>query len=203
MAADEITALLSRLSLPSLPERAPDTRARTLQDGQHPRVDAGGPAYAVFVGREPGVYVSWAECLVQVKGVAHNSYKVYSNFAGAERAYTAAEARGLTCTAEERASDIRRVILHQRMEPQDLALCLHFLDDPTSKAMAYGASRWYVVYAGLQPGVYLTYHECSFSTSGYPGAKHESFDSLDGAIGAMERALASGRAVKFVVQSDM
>ncbi|TRM56336.1 hypothetical protein BD626DRAFT_575798 [Schizophyllum amplum] len=197
MTADEITSLLSQLSLPAQPERGQALSA-PISSPVH-LCQCNGPVYVVFVGRRPGVYGSWAQCCAQVKGVPHNSHKSYPCFAAAERAFSAAQARGLVCTAERRAADIRRVIQRQRMELQDLPLCTHFLEDPTSKAMAPNASRWYVVYAGLQPGVYLTFHECSFLTSGYAGASHESFDSRDSALAAMERALATGRAVKFIL----
>lgn len=86
----------------------------------------------------------------------HNSYKAFSSLAAAERAFSAAVQRGLVSTAEVRAADIRRVVERQRLDPSDLPLCLAFIDDPTSKAMAEGSSRFYVVYVGLQPGVYLT-----------------------------------------------
>ena len=91
-----------------------------------------------------------------MNGVTHNSHKRYDSFAAAEIAFAAAQDRGLVCTGQARAADIRRVIERQKLTPLDLPLCVHFLDDPTSKAMAQGRSKWYVVYAGIQPGVYLT-----------------------------------------------
>ncbi|TRM61979.1 hypothetical protein BD626DRAFT_548777 [Schizophyllum amplum] len=201
MTADDISSLLSQLSLaspqPDAQRSAGTGNPSPLRVASH---GASGPAYVVFVGQQPGVYRSWAECRAQVKGVPHNSYKAYPCFAAAERAYSAAQTRGLVSTAERRAADIRRVVQRQRMESQDLPLCTHFLEDPTSKAMAPEPSRWYVVYAGLQPGVYLTFHECSFLTSGYTGASHESFESLDTALEAMERGLATGKVVKFILQ---
>ncbi|TRM56319.1 hypothetical protein BD626DRAFT_414217 [Schizophyllum amplum] len=200
MAADEITGLLSQLSLPSYPS-TPASSPRTTPDAsplRSPCTSTQGSAYAVFVGRCPGTYTAWVDCLAQVKGASHNSYKSYPTLAAAERAYSAAADRGLVCTSQEKAAAIARRFRREQLKVEDLALCLHFLEDSTSKAMALGSSRFYVVYVGLQPGVYLTFHECSFLTSGYKGTLHESFPKRDDAIGAMERALATGRVVKLV-----
>ncbi|KAI4517220.1 hypothetical protein K525DRAFT_290029 [Schizophyllum commune Loenen D] len=205
MATDDIADLLSQLSLPSYSELAPEHDSPAYADEstlqRRPTPPPTGVAYVVFVGLETGVYPLWSDCEKQIKGVPHNSHKQYPCFAAAEKAYIAAKSRGLVCTAEERAADVRRrIVERQRLRPQDLPLCLHFLEDATSKAMAPNPSRWYVVIAGLQPGVYLTFHECSYLTSGYGGAVHQSFYTRDAAVREMERALAAGQAIKFILE---
>lgn len=37
--------------------------------------------------------------------------------------------------------------------------------------------KWYVVWAGHEPGVYETWSECQAQTTGYPNAKFKAFDS--------------------------
>ncbi|TRM60872.1 hypothetical protein BD626DRAFT_406718 [Schizophyllum amplum] len=197
MAADDITALLSQLTLPSYPSSPADT-LRAAPHTSPSRSSRAGAAYVVFVGRRPGTYTTWADCLAQVKGASHNSYKSYPTLAAAEHAFSAAADRALVCTSQEREAAVGQRFRREQLKVEDLALCLHFLEDATSKAMALGSSRYYVVYVGLQPGVYLTFHECSFLTSGYKGALHEGFDARDDAIGAMESALATGKVVKLV-----
>ncbi|TRM56405.1 hypothetical protein BD626DRAFT_575731 [Schizophyllum amplum] len=198
MTADDITALLSQLSLPSTPPSTPTPAP--IPSSLTVSLSPSKTTYVVFVGHRPGVYNSWSECLAQTKGAPHNSYKGYASFAAAERAYSAAKARGLVCTAEMRAANVRRVIRRQLLTLEDLPLCTHFLEDATSKAMASDMSRYYVVYAGIQPGVYLTFHECSFLTSGYKGSVHRSFDTREAATQSLERAFAERKVVKFVLQ---
>ncbi|KAL1671326.1 hypothetical protein EV122DRAFT_226763 [Schizophyllum commune] len=204
MTADELTTMLDQLSLASPPPAPPVVKQELLTPPASPQppTSKSRTSYVVFVGRRPGVYVSWEACQSQVTGASHNSHKSYTSFAAAQRAFSAAEDRGLVCTADQRASDVGRPFVRQRLWPEDLPLCTHFLDDPTSKAMAFGSTtkRWYVVYAGLQPGVYLTYHECSYLTSGYPGSRHASFETREAAIASLEGALAEGKAIKFVTK---
>ncbi len=48
--------------------------------------------YVVWKGRRRGIFASWAECEVQVKGFAGAQYKAFETRAEAERAYAAAYA---------------------------------------------------------------------------------------------------------------
>ncbi|KAL1685293.1 hypothetical protein GGG16DRAFT_119013 [Schizophyllum commune] len=194
MTADDIATLLSQVSLASSPPPYEATPSDISSSSP------GGTAYAVYVGRQPGVYTTWPECLRQVKATSHNSYKAFDSLVLARRAYSAAAERGLVSTSEARAADTRRVIERQQMVLEDLPLCLAFLEDPTSKAMAVGSSRFYVVYTGLQPGVYLTYHECSYLTSGYKGARHCSFYTKEEAVDALKRELVARKVYKLVLQ---
>ena len=38
--------------------------------------------------------------------------------------------------------------------------------------------KFYVVWAGVTPGIYRTWTECQLQTKGYAGAKYKSFDTL-------------------------
>ncbi|KAL1658564.1 hypothetical protein GGF50DRAFT_120745 [Schizophyllum commune] len=205
MSADELADYFSRLEVEMVLARA-RTRARAAASSapaytSRPSTPTvGSTAYTVYVGLEPGVYTTLPACLRQVEAVPHNSYKSFSSFSAAQRAFSAAAERGLVSTAAERAADIRRVVERQCMDLADLPLCLAFVDDPTSKAMVEGSHRFYVVYSGLQPGVYLTYHECTYLTSGYKGARHRSFVTEEEAVESMKEELRSGRVYKFVLQ---
>src|SRR5262245_12712058 len=52
---------------------------------------AGKKIYAVRVGREPGIYRSWDDCLAQVEGYSGAAYKSFTVLADAE-AYLSGEA---------------------------------------------------------------------------------------------------------------
>lgn len=49
-----------------------------------------------------------------------------------------------------------------------------------------GASKWYVVWEGHEPGVYETWAECQVAIDGYRGAKYKSFSTQSGALRAYE-----------------
>ncbi|KAI5823402.1 hypothetical protein K523DRAFT_334027 [Schizophyllum commune Tattone D] len=189
MTADELTTMLDQLSLASPPPAPPVVKQELLTPPASPQppTSKSRTSYVVFVGRRPGVYVSWEACQSQVTGASHNSHKSYTSFAAAQRAFSAAEDRGLVCTADQRASDVGRPFVRQRLWPEDLPLCTHFLDDPTSKAMAFGSTT-------------KRCHECSYLTSGYPGSRHASFETREAAIASLEGALAEGKAIKFVTK---
>ena len=48
--------------------------------------------------------------------------------------------------------------------------------------------KYYVVWAGVAPGIYRSWTECQLQTKGYAGAKYKSFDTLEEA----EEAFAAG-----------
>ncbi|KAI5887793.1 uncharacterized protein SCHCODRAFT_02705122 [Schizophyllum commune H4-8] len=202
MSTDNIATLFSQISLAEPPPPY-DADPPTPPNVAQPSATAsspGGTGYAVYVGRVPGVYAAWRDAQNQVKALPHNSYKAFSSLEAAQRAYNAAVSRGLVSTGAQRAADIRRVVERQQLILEDLPLCLAFLEDSTSKAMAVGSSSFYVVYTGLQPGVYLTYHECSYLTSGYKGARHCSFNTKDEAVEALKSELRAGKVFKLVLQ---
>lgn len=46
--------------------------------------------------------------------------------------------------------------------------------------------KYYVVWHGVEPGIYETWQDCLLQTKGFAGAKYKSFDSLDEAKQAFE-----------------
>lgn len=52
--------------------------------------------------------------------------------------------------------------------------------------MAKKKPKWYVVWVGVEPGICDTWVECKLRTSGYPGAKYKSYDTVEEAKEAYE-----------------
>ncbi|KAI4517114.1 hypothetical protein K525DRAFT_180023, partial [Schizophyllum commune Loenen D] len=156
--------------------------------------------FAVFIGRQTGVFTNWDECNEQVTGVRHNSYKGYASKSLAEAAFSAAQTRGLTFACGPNTLSVSRVGVRVRLVESDLPLCLAFLDDETSIAMSGGDRQqfWYVVYRGSQPGVYRTYHEVVLATTGLFNTVHKSYRERDEAIDAFTEALRAGTVEKFI-----
>lgn len=48
-------------------------------------------------------------------------------------------------------------------------------------------SKFYVVWAGYQPGVYDTWEECEQQVKGYAGAKFKAFDNCEDAVNAFRK----------------
>ena len=46
--------------------------------------------YVVFVGRVPGIYLTWEDCYAQVQGYANNCYRKYNTEGEAVVAYNGA-----------------------------------------------------------------------------------------------------------------
>lgn len=63
--------------------------------------------------------------------------------------------------------------------------CSDFLFLPLSAVMK--KEKYYVVWAGVSPGIYTSWTDCQLQTKGYEGAKYKSFESREEA----EKAFAS------------
>ncbi|TRM63044.1 hypothetical protein BD626DRAFT_368110, partial [Schizophyllum amplum] len=149
--------------------------------------------YVVFIGRVAGVYTTWPECKAQVNGVKHNSYQGYPSVSEARAAFDVARRRGLTFSCSNATATVGRQISQTPMSSADLALGLAFLDDDASVAIAPHGHLWYVVFKGVQPGVYRTYNEVVLGTTGLAGAEHGSYRSREDAIAAFKVALGEGK----------
>lgn len=44
--------------------------------------------------------------------------------------------------------------------------------------------KWYVVWVGVEPGVYDSWEECKLQTTNYPGARYKSFNNKEDAVAA-------------------
>ncbi|KAL1661533.1 hypothetical protein EV715DRAFT_214748 [Schizophyllum commune] len=154
------------------------------------------PGYVVFLGKTAGVYTTWYvvadACNSQVAHVSHSVHHKYDSLAEAQAAFDVALGRGLTYSCGEGSIVVGRQRSAERLSPADLVLCLAFMDDETSMAMAPARHSWYVVYQGLQPGVYRTYVEVMLSTSGLQDAVHDKYKERDAAVDAFTSALQRG-----------
>ncbi|KAL1658262.1 hypothetical protein GGF50DRAFT_13863, partial [Schizophyllum commune] len=157
--------------------------------------------WAVYVGRETGVFTSWCACKAQVLGVPHSSCKGYLSRDAAESAYSAARASGLTFACGLGTITVHPVLARMRLTLEDLPICLAFVDDETSLKMANSERRptWYVVYCGTQPGIYLTNHEVLLATTGMSGARHSRYRTREEAERAFKEGLRRGRVFKFIL----
>lgn len=52
--------------------------------------------YVVWVGKQPGIYRTWADCQEQTKGVPQAKYKSYESLADAEKAFKAGWQKSLS-----------------------------------------------------------------------------------------------------------
>jgi len=111
-------------------------------------------AYVVFVGRTPGIYVTWAECQEQTNGVAYSRFKGYALYEDAIKAWDEFEETG-------------NMDINIGTGPPKRGL------KKKSKPAAY------VVYIGRKTGVFMTWPECNAQVAGYPNARFRGFQTLD------------------------
>ncbi|KAJ7618264.1 hypothetical protein DFH06DRAFT_1342537 [Mycena polygramma] len=155
-------------------------------------------AYVVFYGIIPGVYPEWygpegAE--VQVSGVPGSLYQGYSSPVDADGAYNYARGRNWT-GVRTRHSRLRS----DRAPPSSSAIealpvptpLFDFSHNPLHGPVNSGDRTWYIVYAGITPGIYLSHLECALNTVGLPCASHDSTDSLDEARRRWDEAVSAG-----------
>ncbi|KAJ7672460.1 hypothetical protein DFH06DRAFT_1319877 [Mycena polygramma] len=154
-------------------------------------------AYAVFYGRIPGVYDTWAEARLQVDGASGNLHQGYPSRPSADAAFEYAAARGWVgvCTAGGLSRGARHPTapipaLPQPVAPVDIPNPLHTGDG----GAASPGRRWYVVYVGICPGVYQSSLECGLNVCGLPNAVHDSWDSRAEAVARYRKVLEAGRA---------
>ncbi|KAJ6450234.1 hypothetical protein C8R47DRAFT_1230346 [Mycena vitilis] len=143
-------------------------------------------AYAVFVGTVPGAYNSWSEVHPLITGVSGAIQQGYSGPEEALAAYEYARIRGWTRVAFPSSPPIvampPRLLtrLPTPISPDDEANPLH---DPRNGGL------WYIVYAGIEPGVYQSYLECALNTLSIPGSRHDSCSDRDTAFRDFETAV--------------
>ncbi|KAJ7603765.1 hypothetical protein DFH06DRAFT_1151642 [Mycena polygramma] len=134
-------------------------------------------AYAVFFGRVPG----WAEADSQVSGARGSLFQSYPSEAAARAAYMHAEARSWTGVCS---SSLPYEGISERQRPAPAAL--------TQSLSPLHCGTWYVVYKGIQPGVYQSFLECGLNTAGISGSRHDSFTDKRAAFASFADAEAGG-----------
>ncbi|KAJ6449243.1 hypothetical protein C8R47DRAFT_1214865 [Mycena vitilis] len=155
-------------------------------------------AYAVFYGRLPGVYKTWAEARLQVDRVSGNLHQGYPSTDAADAAFDYAAARGWVgvCTARGLRPRLPAAPIPSLPQPLGVVDTPNPLHTGLTGAASAG-SRWYVVYVGVCPGVYQSSLECGLNITGLPNAVHDSWDTMDAAVAQYQEAFDAGR-VKIV-----
>ncbi|KAJ7100989.1 hypothetical protein C8R43DRAFT_1141251 [Mycena crocata] len=152
-------------------------------------------AHVVFYGRCPGTYTSWygpdgAEA--QVKHVSAAVHQGYESIPDAERAFEYASSMHWTGVRGS-ASPSQSVAPTQAIPV--LPLPLHSLNNPGFNPL-HGSTRgpvqtWYIVYAGITPGIYLSFLECALNTVGLSTSAHDSVTLLAEAWERWDAAVAA------------
>ncbi|KAJ7601821.1 hypothetical protein DFH06DRAFT_1352007 [Mycena polygramma] len=162
----------------------------TKKNKKKSRTPKGG--YAVFRGRQPGAYPDWNTAEQHVRGASGAVCQGYPTFDGAQAAYDYAFSRSWTrvCTSRPASPGLttsaaipalptsadleQRNPLHGYAEGDD------------------DKQKWYVVYAGIDPGVYQSYIECALNTVGLSNAAFDSADDKDTAVAMYTFAVEHG-----------
>ncbi|KAJ7673339.1 hypothetical protein DFH06DRAFT_1124059 [Mycena polygramma] len=136
--------------------------------------------YAVFFGRNPGVYYEWAEAHQCNNGALGAIYKGYGTDEGAEGAYEYARARGWTRVCTSRPAS--------PTQPAIAALPLPSIDEAERPNPLHGNDTldqtWYVVYRGVTPGVYHSILEAQLNTI---GVRNQLYEAVTGREEAYKR----------------
>ncbi|KAJ7654566.1 hypothetical protein DFH06DRAFT_1329830 [Mycena polygramma] len=159
-------------------------------------------AYVVFYGIIPGVYDEWygpegAE--VQVTGVPGSLYQGYPSTPDAGAAFDYARERNWTGVRTRHPHLFRGISAPPPSSSAIGALpvptpLLNLTHNPLHGPVTSDTRTWYIVYAGITPGIYLSQYvspppfsasgdrphslECALNTVGLSGARHDSADSL-------------------------
>ncbi|KAJ7665822.1 hypothetical protein DFH06DRAFT_1127026 [Mycena polygramma] len=156
-------------------------------------------AYAVFVGKVPGPYRHWHEVQPLINRVPGNIQQGYHSYEAAEAAHEYARVRGWTrvATGGPPSAPPTVSVIPRLPTPHidsDGINPLHRDDDGPEQGI------WYIVYAGITPGIYQSSLECLLNTVGIPGAVHNSCNSKDVAEFRFNEAVAGGR-IRFITPS--
>ncbi|KAJ6493941.1 hypothetical protein C8R47DRAFT_1213626 [Mycena vitilis] len=160
-------------------------------------------AIVVFFGLQPGVYDSWAEARVHVDGVSGSLYQGYPSRPAGDAAYAYAQRHSWVRVCTRRRGPRPRS--HPHPTPASASAPIPVLPQPVGildmpnplhidgSGAASPGHRWYVVYAGVAPGVYQSSLECGLNVVGLRGAVHDSWGSKDVALAKYQNAVGEGR----------
>ncbi|KAJ7251187.1 hypothetical protein B0H12DRAFT_1234256 [Mycena haematopus] len=169
-------------------QRTPQTRTTAVRKARTPR----GPkrlAYTVFRGRTIGVFDTWVEAEAATSGMRFALHQGYSTRQQAEDAFAFAQGKGWTCES----ATWTAVPVSSADAPQPVL-------DPTGPRSPLAAQRktgdpWYVVYAGVNPGIFPTSLECALNVLGIKNALHEKVLGFREAREKFSRAREAGNVV--------
>ncbi|KAJ7060664.1 hypothetical protein C8F01DRAFT_1083660 [Mycena amicta] len=143
--------------------------------------------WVVFRGRENGIFHQWNLAEAATAGFRLAVYQGYTNVSDAERAYNYAVERRYTSTQPQASglalplAQIPASMVDENNDVDEARLVPRAADDP-----------WYIVYRGVNPGIYPTYLEVALNTNGVSLAGHDSRETLADAILAFHGAKLRG-----------
>ncbi|KAJ7509960.1 hypothetical protein B0H11DRAFT_1900377 [Mycena galericulata] len=144
-------------------------------------------AYVVFRGRTIGVMHSWDQVEAAVSGVRFSLYQGYPTAALATAAFQLASEHGWTSEAEADSWSALPISISRAPSPINA-------QDSTAPTLIprHPEDPWYVVYAGINPGIFPTFLECALNVLGIESSLHESVSTYDEAVAKFGRAKLRG-----------
>ncbi|KAJ7712635.1 hypothetical protein B0H16DRAFT_1479259 [Mycena metata] len=125
-------------------------------------------AYTVFRGRSIGVFDHWPQAERAVSGIRFGVHQGYSTRERADAAFALAQANGWTYRGDAwmatavASSEAPLPVTDEAGRCTSESLFLRGPADP-----------WYIVYAGVNPGIFPTFVECALNVLGICGSVHE------------------------------
>ncbi|KAJ7430094.1 hypothetical protein B0H11DRAFT_2264328 [Mycena galericulata] len=142
-------------------------------------------AYAVFRGRTIRVMQSWPQVQAAISGVSFALQQGYPTVALATAAFELASQRGWTLQADSWSGQpvsVSRAPSPINAEQSTAPTLMH----------RHAQDPWYVVYAGINPGIFASSVECALNVLGIESSLHESVPTFDEAKAKFDRAKLRG-----------
>ncbi|KAJ7793453.1 hypothetical protein B0H14DRAFT_2622843 [Mycena olivaceomarginata] len=158
----------------------PDAHVHRIQKGPKKK-STKKRAYVVFHGWSPAVYSTWPEAECAVSGFRNAIHRGYATLADAQSAFAYAQARGWIRSTRA----VTAGIAMPMPTPND--------DDSDEFNPLSGTEEvdntWFVVYRGIQPGVYRSLLEALLNTTGIPNSLYKTEASKQAAFRSYRRAI--------------
>ncbi|KAJ7803062.1 hypothetical protein B0H14DRAFT_2613714 [Mycena olivaceomarginata] len=158
----------------------PDAHVHHIQKGPKKKCTK-KRAYVVFHGWSPAVYSTWREAERAVSGFSNAIHRGYATLADAQSAFAYAQARGWIRSTRA----VTAGIAMPMPTPND--------DDSHKFNPLSGTEEvdntWFVVYRGIQPGVYHSLLEALLNTTGIPNSLYKTEASEQAAFRSYRRAI--------------
>ncbi|KAJ7680854.1 hypothetical protein DFH06DRAFT_1120444 [Mycena polygramma] len=168
---------------------SPVTQTPRRQRAQHPPVQRVIPqspkspkaAYIVFRGRRVGVFYSWGQVAAATAGL---SFAIQQGYATPELAIASFE------VAQQHGWTYESATASPETLPRDAPLPIRLGDDPEGGLFRRDpGDPFYVVYAGINPGVFGTYLECALNVLAVPASSHKRFPTYAEALRRFQEGL--------------
>ncbi|KAJ7607448.1 hypothetical protein DFH06DRAFT_1347484 [Mycena polygramma] len=150
-------------------------------------------AYVVFFGRNPAAYDKWygpGGAEEQIRRVCGAIYQGYPNLPRASAAFEYARERSWTGFRDSRPpspNDTAEIpVLPIPSLPDNAEL------NAPNPLGGTTNGKWYIVYAGISPGIYRSYLECALNTTSISCASYDAVDTLSEARRLWDDAVEDG-----------